>query len=172
MVNLRPMTTTIGWIPPATLCHLLLKKYLPRAKSSQFHPGWIHIISKLKDPMCNETFELIELTYEYYVLSFNSGHIEMRYCDLTTSEGIFTPDCFDGNYLTFVEDIGVYDDKGTLMDPSNPNWHRMPVDSVYPERGMLSAGQSIGSKHSFEMKFQLPLGLSGDKILLQWKYIT
>jgi hypothetical protein len=97
----------------------------------------------------------------------------MRYCDLEASGGIFTPDCFDGNYLTFVEDVGVYNAKGVLMDPANQseNWLKMPPDSSYPERGYLSAGQSAGTGYYYTMTFKLPMGLSGDQIMLQWKYI-
>jgi hypothetical protein len=48
----------------------------------------------------------------------------------------------------------------------------MPADGNHPERGYLSAGQSVGSYNTFTMAFQLPVGLVGDEILLQWKYIT
>lgn len=104
----------------------------------------------------------------------HNGHIEIIYCGLNESGGVYTPICFDGNYLTFVEDVGVYNAQGVLMDPADPskNWLKMPPDSSYPERGHLSAGQSAGFGYYYTMTFKLPSGVSGDQIMLQWKYIT
>jgi hypothetical protein len=60
------------------------------------------------------------------------------------------------------------------MDPADPseNWLKMPPDISYPERGHLSAGQSAGFRYYYTMTFKLPSGVSGDRIMLQWKYIT
>ena len=110
------------------------------------------------------------ITVSSWMDTHHNGHVELRYCNLASSGGVFTPDCFAENHLTFVEDVGVYggyDGAGGIK-----NFVKMPVDANYPERGYLSAGQSVGSKHSFVMKFQLPMGLVGNEILLQWKYIT
>lgn len=112
------------------------------------------------------------ITVSSWMDTHHNGHIELRYCDLNASGGSFTPDCFDGNYLTFVEDVGVYDSAGVLRSTSDVNFQKMPADGNHPERGYLSAGQSVGSYNTFTMTFQLPVGLVGDEILLQWKYIT
>ena len=71
------------------------------------------------------------ITVSSFMATHHNGHIEMRYCDLDASGGFFTRDCFDGNYLTFVEDVGVYNTEGLLMDPTDPteNWLKMPPDS-------------------------------------------
>ena len=106
-------------------------------------------------------FQIQVLTSLSYALS---GHIEMRYCDFNANGGSSTPDCFDGNYLDFVEDVGVFNANGDQMDSSLPDWQKMPVDTAHPERGMLSGGQSVGTGYYYRMTFQLPMGLSGDEI--------
>ena len=47
----------------------------------------------------------------------------------------------------------------------------MPPDPAYPHRGMYAGGQGGGTKW-FRHEFRLPAGVSGEKVLLQWKYIT
>ena len=47
----------------------------------------------------------------------------------------------------------------------------MPADPSYHERGMYSGGQG-GLLKSFSFLYRLPAGISGEKVLLHWKYIT
>lgn len=47
----------------------------------------------------------------------------------------------------------------------------MPADPNYPERGMYAGGQGGGTKW-FEFAYKLPDGMHGDRVMLQWKYIT
>ena len=42
-----------------------------------------------------------------------------------------------------------------------------PQDVNYPERGYVAPDQQ-----EFSMKYKLPLGLTGERVLLQWKYLT
>ena len=129
--------------------------------------------------MPEETYEEgSNITVSSYMDTHHNGHIEVRYCDFTQwkinhgEDAPATPDCFDGNTLKFVEDIGVWADGATQPRPTTGDWQKMPADPNHPERGYLSGGQSVGSKNTFTMIFQLPLNLVGDEILLQWKYIT
>ena len=80
--------------------------------------------------------------------------MEIRACQKGLAS---TQECFDttGNELVFVRDV--------KFD--------MPADPNYPERGMYAGGQGGGLK-DFEMIFKLPDGIYGDKVMLQWKYIT
>ena len=108
------------------------------------------------------------ITVESFMDTHHNGHVELRLCNLgNDGTNAFTPDCFDGNTLEFVEDVVVFDQFGNEKD-----WPKMPADEDHPERGYLSGGQSEGSKHTFVMRFRIPYGIVGERILLQWKYIT
>ena len=108
------------------------------------------------------------ITVESWMDTHHNGHVELRLCNLgNDGTNAFTPDCFDGNTLEFVEDVVVFDQFGNKKD-----WPKMPADEDHPERGYLSGGQSEGSKHTFVMRFRIPYGIVGERILLQWKYIT
>ena len=47
----------------------------------------------------------------------------------------------------------------------------MPKDTAYPERGIFAGGQG-GSIKDFAFRFKLPMDFYGEKVSLQWKYIT
>lgn len=63
---------------------------------------------------------------------------------------VATQECFDAHPLTFTRDVC---------------WGG-PVDDVYPIRGYFSNNVM----HHFVYK--LPMGLVGNKVLLQWRYIA
>lgn len=59
-------------------------------------------------------------------------------------------DCFDRFPLTYIS--------GTVPAPTDAN---------YPERAYVFHGAS-----EYQFKFQLPTGLSGEMVLIQWHYVT
>lgn len=81
-----------------------------------------------------------------------------------------TEECFKAHRLTFVSD----------------ELYGAPVDPSYPERAYIapalipewSPGEGPGGGTSgvvgalYRMKFQLPEGLRGDVVLIQWYYLT
>ncbi|GAX09868.1 hypothetical protein FisN_11Lh151 [Fistulifera solaris] len=75
------------------------------------------------------------------------GHIEVSACPDGRAS---TQECFDQHRLTFAQDIA----------------HGMPADPKHPERGYLSLGEE------FSMDFKLPDNVSGENVLLQWRYIS
>lgn len=82
------------------------------------------------------------------VLTTNhAGHIEVYACPDHANP---SPSCFTDNPLTMITDI----------DYGGPN------DNTYPVRGYLSTASQ------FKFSYQLPTGLTGDKVLIQWRYIT
>jgi len=102
-----------------------------------------------------ETFtEGQEILVKSYLDTHHNGHMVIKACPNGPGS---TQACFDtpGHELTFVKD--------TLYD--------MPADPAYPERGYYAGGQAGGLKN-FEMTFKLPVGISGNQVMLQWKYIT
>lgn len=89
-----------------------------------------------------------------YLDTHHNGHMTLRACADGPDS---TQECFDtvGNELTFVSDQ-LYD---------------MPPDPDYPDRGYYAGGQGGGLK-DFAFVYRLPSGISGDRVMLQWKYIT
>ncbi|GAX20511.1 hypothetical protein FisN_24Hh239 [Fistulifera solaris] len=83
----------------------------------------------------------------------HGGHIEIRACPNGRSS---TWDCFTdpSRSLLFVKDL-LYD---------------IPADPIHPDRGYL-AGWSEGYTE-YVHDYQLPQGLYGEEVLIQWKYIT
>jgi len=69
-----------------------------------------------------------------------------------------TQECFDQYPLEFIED------KSMEVYGTDAN---APKDSNYPNRGYVNPTAS----HTM-MRFKLPEGLTGDLVLLQWRYIT
>jgi len=87
----------------------------------------------------------------------HKGHFEFKACPIQPYE-VATPGCFDAHPLTFISD--------TLYGANK--------DNNYPNRAYIPLG-SLGfanNVYSYSYKFQLPPGLSGDLILLQWRYVT
>jgi len=93
------------------------------------------------------------------------GHMEMYACDVSDGTTATTA-CFESNPLIFVQDL--------MYDGPDP-------DPVYPERAYVAPnngeagdpgdwGPSDGMQFSFE--YRLPTGVSGSKVLLQWRYYT
>jgi hypothetical protein len=89
----------------------------------------------------------IELTAHHW------GHFVLKACPIRPGERA-TQACFDRYPLRFVS--------GENANP-HPN---------YPDRAYLPPPRTAGGRASYRYKFQLPQGLSGDLVLLQWHYIT
>ena len=83
----------------------------------------------------------------------HAGHMELMACALDEAapdESQVAQGCFDAHPLTFVRDV----------------CYGGPVDEVYPIRGYYSNNVV----HHFI--YRLPPGLTGSRVLLQWRYIT
>lgn len=87
-------------------------------------------------------------TVESVLTTNHAGHVEIFLCSDTDNP---TQECFDNHPATLIEDVA----------------HGGPVDSDYPERAYIAAGED-----QFKFTYKLPDGLIGDKVLIQWKYVT
>ena len=99
------------------------------------------------------------ITIRSYLDTHHNGHMEARVCVVWDAISCTTPADFAGKELVFDSDLAL---------GGHPP---MPKDTTYPERGMFAGGQG-GSIKEFAFRFKLPMGIYGEKILLQWKYIT
>jgi len=82
----------------------------------------------------------------------HAGHMELRGCPDGKDS---TQACFDQHVFEFVEDA----------------FYGMPKDPNYPERGYYWGGPTQNGV-DFLMKFKIPDSLVGEKVLLQWLYVT
>ena len=88
-----------------------------------------------------------EIFIEATLTANHAGHFDLFVCP----DGVAsTQQCFLDNPLTFVEDM-LYDG---------------PVDEDYPTRAYVSPDQL------FRFKYRLPMGISGEQVMLQWRYVT
>lgn len=93
------------------------------------------------------------VVFESVLTAHHKGHFEFHACPISPGE-VPTQACFDSNPLTFVEDLSY----GANPDPN------------YPERAYIpNAG--VGS-WNYRHRYQLPAGLTGDLVLIQWYYVT
>ena len=106
---------------------------------------------------------------EVVVTTHHKGHFEFSVCPIEdlTPMSVPTADCFARNKLKFVSD----------------NMYGAPQDPHYPERAYITPASMAtwtgGSPDeqpvwgaSYKMTFQLPPGITGEIVLLQWYYLT
>jgi hypothetical protein len=107
--------------------------------------------------------DVIEI--EAMITTHHKGHMEFSVCPIGNSVPMEVPTarCFAKNKLEFVSD----------------ELYGAPVDTKYPERAYMApaskANWGQGSNlyaASYRLKFRLPMGVSGDLVLLQWYYLT
>jgi hypothetical protein len=89
-----------------------------------------------------------EIRVEVTLTTNHGGHMELYVCGLGDAS---TQECLDSNPVKFVRD----------------ELYGGPVDPNYPERAYFAYGQS-----DFAFTYKLPMGVTGDKVLMQWRYVT
>jgi hypothetical protein len=99
------------------------------------------------------------ITIQSFLDTHHNGHMEARVCVVSGANSCSNPADFAGNELVFELDLAL---------GGHPP---MPKDSNYPERGMYAGGQG-GSIKEFAFRYKLPMGIYGERVLLQWKYIS
>jgi len=88
------------------------------------------------------------ISVKSYLNAHHKGHMDLMLCPDGENP---TQECFEANPVEFVEDAK----------------HGAPKDVNYPERGYYASGVQ-----DFEFKYKLPMGITGDRILMQWRYVT
>eukprot|EP00591_Stephanopyxis_turris_P010789 CAMPEP_0195507578 /NCGR_PEP_ID=MMETSP0794_2-20130614/1000_1 /TAXON_ID=515487 /ORGANISM="Stephanopyxis turris, Strain CCMP 815" /LENGTH=605 /DNA_ID=CAMNT_0040634313 /DNA_START=164 /DNA_END=1981 /DNA_ORIENTATION=- len=76
------------------------------------------------------------------------GHQDVMICPDGDAS---TQDCFEAHPLEFIEDVTY----GAPKDPQNP-----------------TRGHFTGAHVDFTMRFKLPMGVTGDRVMMQWRYVT
>lgn len=106
------------------------------------------------------------IVVDVILTAHHKGHMEMKGCVADGGTAV-TQACFDAHPLTFVRDL-------LYSAPRDPN---------YPERIYLAPnnGEAGGPSNpvvppgggmAFQSEYTLPAGLVGEKVLLQWLYVT
>lgn len=117
--------------------------------NAQSYDNWLDVVGNPMPWNSQATYtegSIIEIKSHLHTPHW--GHQDVMICpdgDASTQE------CFEAHPLEFIEDVTY----GAPKDPNNPN-----------------RGHFTGSQVDFTMKFELPVGVSGDKVLMQWRYVT
>jgi len=106
-----------------------------------------------------------EITIEVSLITSNGGHFKFSMCPIEWGE-IPTQECFDNHPLEFVKD-NYY---GAYEDPNYPERIYVP-DGKVTGRVQDTSGFP-GNKQEFSYNMNLPCGLTGDLVLLQWYFVT
>ena len=89
----------------------------------------------------------------------HKGHFTFKACPISSGQQP-TQACFDANRLRFISG------HGANFDPNYPDRAYIP-----PAPPGTQAANGSG-RWDYQYRFQLPAGLSGDRVLLQWYYMT
>jgi len=103
------------------------------------------------------------VTLDISLTAHHKGHFVFSACPISPGE-IPTQECFDGNRLTFVEDLL----HGGNYDPNHPE--RAYVAPPGPGY-VLDVGSTDGVM-DFSFRMRLPPNVHGDLVLIQWYYLT
>ena len=103
--------------------------------------------------------------FDVDMTAHHKGHFVLKACAISPGQTA-TQACFDRNPLRFISGHGAnphpnYPDRAYLP-PANPI---AAPNGAHPQF-------AAGGRWSYRYKFQLPSGLSGDLVLLQWHYIA
>ena len=106
-----------------------------------------------------------EITIEVSLISSNGGHFQFSMCPIQWGE-IPTAECFAEHPLEFVKD-NYY---GAFEDPNYP-------EGIYVSDGDVTGRVDDesgfpGTKQEFSYQMDLPCGLTGGLVLLQWYFVT
>jgi Lytic polysaccharide mono-oxygenase, cellulose-degrading len=103
-----------------------------------------------------------EINVEVVLTAHHKGHFEFFACPIS-SGGVATEACFKQYPLTFVSDP----------------LYGAPRDSRYPTRAYIAPPEKTSTDNSIDIagnfysfRYKLPSNLSGDLVLLQWRYYT
>lgn len=86
------------------------------------------------------------ITVKSYLNTNHWGHMDLYVCPDGSAS---TQACFEANPLEYISST-----------------HNAPKDENYPNRGYYSGDIE------FEMTYKLPMGVTGDEVMMQWRYVT
>lgn len=113
------------------------------------YDNWVDTNGDLMPWKSEATFvEGQEITVKSVLTTNHAGHMDLFVCPLGDDS---TQACFEKNPAVFVKDI----------------LYGGPQDSSYPSRGYYANDQS-----QFEFVYRLPAGVVGEKVMMQWRYVT
>ena len=115
-----------------------------------------------------------QIEVEVLVTTHHKGHFVFSICPIIASSEssdsampIPTKECFARNKLTFLSDE-LY---GAPPDPNYPERAYIAPATVPEWSNGLPGEQSVVGA-TYKMKLQLPMGVAGEVVLLQWYYLT
>ena len=103
--------------------------------------------------------------FDVDMTAHHKGHFVLKACPISPGQTA-TQACFDRNPLRFVSG------ENANPDPTYPDRAYLPPANPPNAPNGAHPQFASGGRWSYRYKFQLPQGLSGDLVLLQWHYIT
>jgi len=142
-----------GGVPPKDYCYYCLNTKaadeICGVGGAQSYDNWLDAAGNPMPWNSQATYtegDIIEIKSNLHTPHW--GHQDVMVCadgDASTQE------CFEQHPLEFIEDLS----------------YGAPKDPNYPNRGHFT-----GAYVDFSMKFRLPMGVTGDKVMMQWRYVT
>lgn len=124
------------------------------------------VLMPLDSQECYQPGQIIDVKVKLTV--HHKGHFEFFACGLTSPSDIPTKTCFDENPLMFVSEV-LAANETRAPAVKDTNFPRRAYVYPYP----TAPFQFVASvDHEYTYKYQLPAGLSGDYVLLQWYWVT
>ena len=105
------------------------------------------------------------IDFDVDMTAHHKGHFVLKACDISAGQRA-TQACFDRNPLRFISG------ENANPDPNYPDRAYFPPANPPNAPNGAHPQFATGGRWSYRYKFQLPQGLSGDLVLLQWHYIT
>mmetsp|Transcript_15652 Transcript_15652/g.22296 ORF Transcript_15652/g.22296 Transcript_15652/m.22296 type:complete len:441 (-) Transcript_15652:100-1422(-) len=109
-----------------------------------------------------------QIDLQVVLTAHHKGHFTYSACALSAGQTTATQQCFDANKLMFVKD-NLY---GAPRDSRYPDRAYIPLTSYPGLQVVPNIGDSSKPAYRYNHRFQLPAGLSGDLVLIQWTYWT
>mmetsp|Transcript_10844 Transcript_10844/g.16384 ORF Transcript_10844/g.16384 Transcript_10844/m.16384 type:complete len:247 (+) Transcript_10844:256-996(+) len=143
---------TNAGVPPAEYCphciNLKLESQVCGTGQAQNYDIWTDMNGDPMPWLSQGTYtEGQEIFIEATLTTNHAGHMDVFVCPHGNAS---TQQCFLDNPLTFVEDM----------------LYGGPVDENYPSRAYVSPATL------FRFKYRLPMGVYGQQVMLQWRYVT
>jgi len=105
------------------------------------------------------------IDFDVDMTAHHKGHFVLKACDISAGQRA-TQACFDRNPLRFISG------ENANPDPNYPDRAYFPPANPPNAPNGAHPQFATGGRWSYRYKFQLPQGLSGNLVLLQWHYIA
>ncbi len=106
------------------------------------------------------------ITIEITLTAHHKGHFTFKACPISSTTEVPSQECFDSHPLTFLSD----EFYGAVPDPNFPERVYVAPETIATK--VHSSEEGFKDGMLFRLKLQLPEGLVGELVLIQWYYVA